>query len=197
MQSPSLSLMSFTSSGTPGLHGAPIQAPSLSPMPLQPIFACSQARLNMTPQVATPHQGPPRQQAILGYTSGCDSSGTPGLHEAPMQAPSRSLMPVQLYMWLSDSTGCDTTSCDTTPLAIKAASCTLGCASSYTSRGTPGVTCGTNVGTFTISMPGQPIPTRCQAQRDMTRQVATPHQWPSQQQAVRCAAIGQVPHPVR
>ena len=52
---------------------------------------------------------------------------------------------------LSRSTGYYTTSCDTTSLDITAASCTLACASGYTSSRAPGVTCGTNAGTFTVS----------------------------------------------
>ena len=50
---------------------------------------------------------------------------------------------------LSSSTGYDTTICDTTSVAITAR--TWAALLAYASSGTPGVTCGTNAGTFTFS----------------------------------------------
>ena len=55
----------YSYSGTSSSHAAPMQAPSLSLMPLQPILARGQAQLDITQQVATPHREPSRQQAVL------------------------------------------------------------------------------------------------------------------------------------
>ena len=79
-QSPSLSLMPFTSSGTPGLHGAPAQAPSLSLTLLAADTCTCQARRDMTSKVATPHQWLPRQRPHSGLVLMC-SQILPLLHQ--------------------------------------------------------------------------------------------------------------------